>query len=95
MEKVKKWNLWRPPLWSRDNIAAFHLAGPGSIPGRVSFPGRGFFRGFSLTVGQMSGKRRHQPSPDIIGHHNHQKLFITGAYDLRYRRALKHKFKKM
>ena len=29
----------RPPLWSKGNIVASHLAGPGSIPSRVSFPG--------------------------------------------------------
>ena len=29
----------RPPLWSRGNIVTSHLAGSGSIPGRVSFPG--------------------------------------------------------
>ena len=32
-----------PPLWSRGNIVASHLAGPGLIPGRVSFPGCGFW----------------------------------------------------
>ena len=26
-----------PPLWSRDNIVTSHAAGPGSIPGRISF----------------------------------------------------------
>ena len=61
----------RPPLWSRGNIVASHLAGPDSIPSRVSFCGWGFFRGFSSIVRQMSGKPRPHPSPDIIGHHNH------------------------
>ena len=28
----------RTSLWSRGNIVASHLAGPGSIPGRVRFP---------------------------------------------------------
>ena len=32
------------PLWSRGNIFASHIAGQGSIPGRVSFPGWSFFR---------------------------------------------------
>ena len=31
-----------PQLWSRGNIIASHLAGPGSIPAQVSFPGWGF-----------------------------------------------------
>ena len=29
----------RPPLWPRANIVVSHLAGSGSILGRVSFPG--------------------------------------------------------
>ena len=29
----------RPPLCSRGNIVAAHLADPDSIPGRASFPG--------------------------------------------------------
>ena len=47
--------------WLRDNIVASHLAGPGSIPGRVSF-----LRCFSSTVRQMSGKLR---PPSILGYH--------------------------
>ena len=35
--KVSQMN--QPSLWSRDNIVASDLAGPGSNPGRVSFPG--------------------------------------------------------
>ena len=84
------YSCW-PPLWSRGKIIASHLAGSGSIPDRVSFPGWGFLRGFSSTIRQMSGKLRPQPSPDIIGHHNHQKSFHTGANDLRCWRALNHK----
>ena len=41
-------------LWSRGNIVASHLAGPGSIPVRVSLPGFGFFPGFSTTLRQIS-----------------------------------------
>ena len=41
-----------------------------------------FFRGFSSTVRQMSGKLRYHLSPDIIGHHNIHKLFHKGANDL-------------
>ena len=37
----------------------------------------------------MSGKRRPHWSTDIIGHHNHQKSFHTGANDLWCRSALK------
>ena len=44
----------RPLLWSMVNIVAFHLAGPRSIPGRISFSGWGF----SSTVRRISGKRR-------------------------------------
>ena len=32
---ILKW----PPLWSSGKIVASHTAGPGSTPGRVSFPG--------------------------------------------------------
>ena len=78
----------RPPQWSRGNIVASHLAGPGSIPGRVSFPGWGFFLGFSSAVRRMSGKRRLHPSPDNIGHHNHKKAFHTDANDLWCRHVL-------
>ena len=78
-------------LWSMDNIIASHLAGLGSIPGLVSFPGWGFFWGYSSTVRQMSGKLRPHPPLDIIGHHNNQKPFITGANDLRCWCTLKHK----
>ena len=81
----------RPPLWSRVNIVASHLAGPGSIPDRVS-SGWGSFWGFSSSEKQMSGKLRPHPSPDIIGHHNLQKSFHTGANDLRCRPALKPKY---
>ena len=62
-----------PPQWSRGNIVASHIAGPGSISGGVSFPGWGSFLGFSSTVRQMSRKFRPYSSPDFIGHHN---LFI-------------------
>ena len=31
----------------------------------------------------MPGKLRPKPFPDIIGHHNQHKSFITGANDLR------------
>ena len=47
------------------------------------------FLGFSSTVRYMSGKLRPHPSPDITGHYNHQKSFITGANDLWCCRALK------
>ena len=39
--------LFRPPLWSRGNIVNSHPAGPGSIPGWVSFLVE-VFPGFSL-----------------------------------------------
>ena len=73
---------WRPPstllrgpsLWSRSNIVASHLAGPGSIPSRVSFPGFSF----SSTVRQMKGKLR---PPSISGYHWQSKSFHTGATD--------------
>ena len=65
----------RPPLWSRGNIVASHLAYPGSIPGHVSFPGWGFSRSFSSTIRQMSGNVRPNPSSDITDHHNHKKSF--------------------
>ena len=45
-----------PPLWSSANIAVSHSAGPGSFPGRVSFPGWGFIRGLSSTVKLISVK---------------------------------------
>ena len=70
--------ILQPLLWSRGNIVVFRLAGPGSIPSWASFPGWGF----SSIVRQMSGKFSSHPSLDIIGHHNHQKSFITGANDL-------------
>ena len=44
-----------PPLRSRGNIVTSHAAGPGSIPGRVSFVIEFFFRGFPSTARQMSG----------------------------------------
>ena len=66
-----------PPLWSRGNIVASHLADPGSIPDRVNFPDWGFFRCFSSTVRQISGKLRPQPSPVIIDHH-HKKIVHYG-----------------
>ena len=76
-------NKFRSQPWSRGNIKRVRFD-----PGRVSFSSWGFFRGFSSTVRQMSGKSRPHPSPDNIGHHNH-KYFITGANDLRCWRALK------
>ena len=36
----------RPLLWSRGNIVASHLAGPGLIPVLVNFPDWGFFQVF-------------------------------------------------
>ena len=86
---VKNHNTARPPLWSSSNIIASHLAGPSSISGRVSFPGWDFFCGFPSTVRQMLGKLRPHSSLHIIGHHNHQKSFITDANDLWCRCALK------
>ena len=63
-------NHIRPPVsTSVKPHRASHLAGPGSIPGRVSFPGWGF-PGFSSTVRHISGNLRRQPASDIIGHHN-------------------------
>ena len=47
-------------------------SGPGFDPRCVSFPG------FFLNWRQMLGKLRSQPSPDIIGHHNHQTSFYYG-----------------
>ena len=75
--KLKPRNLVysKPPLWSRRNIVASHLAGPGSIPGRVSFPGWSFFGVFPR---QMSKKLMSHPSPDIIAHHNHKKIILYG-----------------
>ena len=74
----KHTNCERPPLWWRDSTVASHLAGRGLIPGRVNFPGWGF----SSTVWQMSGKFSPHSSLDIIGHHNHKKLYITGTNDV-------------
>ena len=65
----------RPRLWSRGNIVASHLAGPSSIPGRVSFPGWGF----SSTLRQMTEKRRRHQSSYIIGHQT--LLFRAAAID--------------
>ena len=48
------------------SMRACHAAGPGSIPGRDKFPGRGFFRGFSSPVRRMSGSFRPPGSPNII-----------------------------
>ena len=50
----------------RGNIVASHLAAPGSIPGRINFPGWRFFRGFPSTARQMPGKRKPYASTDII-----------------------------
>ena len=75
----------------RSNIVSSHLAGPGSIPGGVSFSDWGFLRGFSSSVRQMSGKLRPHLSPDIIGYHNHHKSFHTGANDLLCWRTFKKK----
>ena len=36
----------QPPLWSRGNVVASRQEGLGLIPGRVNFPGWGFFRMF-------------------------------------------------
>ena len=58
----------RPPQWSQGNVIPSHLAGPGLIPGRVSFPGCGFLQSFPSTVRQMTGKLRCHHSPDINGH---------------------------
>ena len=65
------------------SMRACHAAGPGSIPGRDKFPGRGFFRGFSSPVRQMSGSFRPQGPRISSGHHHHHSSFITGANDLR------------
>ena len=74
-------------------------SGPGSFPGPVSFRGSFFFRGLASTVRQMSEKVRHQSSPDIIGRHNHKKIFITDAkvdapwnltYSIRYYYSLQY-----
>ena len=84
------WDLERPPLWSRFNIVACHLAGSDLIPGRVSFPGCDFFQGFSSAVRQMTGSFRPPWSPNIIWPSYHrQSSFIMGANDLRCWRALK------
>ena len=71
-------------------LGASLTAGPGSIPGRVSFPGWDFFQRFSSTVRQISGKLGPQISPAIISHQNHPMSFITGANDMRRWRALKY-----
>ena len=70
----KATSVKRPPQWSRGNMVASHLAGLGSIPSQVNFPGWGFFWGFSSTIRQMSGKLGPQTSLEIIGHHNHKKI---------------------
>ena len=76
------------PLWPRDDTVASHLAGPGSIPGRINFPDWVFSGVFLQPLDKCREKLRPQPSPFIFGH---QKSFITGANDLRCWRALKHK----
>ena len=66
------------------NMHACHTVVPVFDPwsGQVSWV-RFFFGGFSLPVRQMSGNFRLHGSPNIIGHQNHPKSFITGANDLR------------
>ena len=76
------------PLRSRGNIVA-SPSGSGYDPRPDQFYWLSFFRGFSSTVIQVSGKRGSHPSPDIIGHHNHQKSFIADTNDLRCWHALK------
>ena len=46
------------------SMRACHAVGPGSIPGRVRFPGWGFFRGYSSPVRQMSGNFRPPKVPE-------------------------------
>ena len=58
---------WRPPL-------AYHLVGPGSIIGRFSFTGWGFFRGFRQQLDkcqEKSGTIHPQISLAIIIIKNH------------------------
>ena len=58
-----------PLLWSRGNIVASHVAGPGSIPCRVNFLVEVSFRGFPSTVRQMSGNLGHIRPRLSYGHH--------------------------
>ena len=73
--KVKEPLGGRPPLWFRWNVFVSHVAGPGSIPGRVSqFPGWGFPGVFPSTIREMSGNLDHiRPGYHmaIIYHPNH------------------------
>ena len=83
-------NTW-PPLWSRGNIIASHVADPGLIPGQLSFPGLVFFQGFFYTiVKQISEKLRPRPSLDIIGHHNHKKIYKIIHYEHQWSLMLTH-----
>ena len=53
------------PLWSRGNIFISQAAGPGSIPGRVTFLVE-FFSGFSLNLKTNVRKFGSHSSPVII-----------------------------
>ena len=41
-----------------------------------------FFRGFSSTIRQLSGKLRPQPSPAIIDHHNQSRVFLVLIFSI-------------
>ena len=77
-------HIAEPPLWLRDNIAAYHLVGLGLRPGQVNFPGWGFFPGFFLNHMTNVRNLRPHPSPDTTGHLKDQIPFIIGANDLRW-----------
>ena len=54
------------PSGTGASMRACHAAGPGSILGRVKFPGWGFFLDFSSPVRQMSGSFKLSRTPNII-----------------------------
>ena len=74
------------------NIVASHLAGPGSIPCRVSFSSRGFFPGFFLN---HKTNVRKTYAPIFPGYHwsSLSKFIHMGANDLWCWRALKTLYK--
>ena len=58
----------RPPLWYRADVVPSHAAGPGSIPGRISFLVEVFFLGISSSVRQI-GNLSHIHTRSSYGHH--------------------------
>ena len=82
---TKMWCLTQ--LWPGSNVIASHPAGPGSIPGQVSFPGWGLYRCFLSTIRQMSGKLRPHTSRISLGILIIKNNFITDGNDLWWFRA--------